>query len=202
MCLSNCRECKYFDRSPHHSGDIVCTLDPAYANAFKRLESLDEVSKSCLPIDDCRDFELGPQFEKKAIALRLNVSDWHKLIRESSLPIIAQDLHEVLFEHSLSLTVEDWQRIANSTSIPNVRSTLENEGIELNRDCWISVESSNIDAISYSSADSILKVRYNTGAVYQYYQVSQSVFDNFLDALSQGRFLNHHIKGCYRYQRL
>ena len=109
MCLSNCRECKYFNRSPHHRSDIVCTLDPAYANAFKRLESLDEASKSCLPIDDCRDFELDPQLEKKAIALRLNVSDWHKLI---------------------------------------------------------------------------------------------SVFDNFLDALSQGRFLNHHIKGCYRYQRL
>ena len=137
-----------------------------------------------------------------AIALRLNVSDWHKLIRESSLPTIAEDLNEVLFEHSFSLTLEDWQRIANSTSIPNVRLSLENEGIEPIRDFWNIVDSDCIDAISYISADSILKVRFNTGEIYQYYRVNHSVFNDFLDAPSKGTFLNKRIKDCYLYQRI
>ena len=209
MCLSNCQQCKYFDRSPHHRGDLICGVNPAYANAFKRLESLDEYSKSCLPIDDCRDFELDPRWEKKAmptasfaIAFNLSINEWQKLIRESSLPTIAEGLNEVLFEHSFSLTQEDWQRIANSTSIPNVRLTLQNEGIEPIRDSWIPVDSSAIEAIAYIPTDSTLKVRFNTGEVYQYHQVSQSVFNDFLDAPSHGTFLNQHIKNCYLYSRV
>lgn len=67
MCLSNCQSCKYLDRTPHHRGDIVCGLNPSYASMWKRLNSLDKYSLDCLPIDDCREFELDPAFEEKAM---------------------------------------------------------------------------------------------------------------------------------------
>ncbi|NJK58791.1 MAG: hypothetical protein HC939_23830 [Pleurocapsa sp. SU_5_0] len=79
MCLSDCSKCKYLDceasrrhRHPHHSSDILCSLEPAYAAMWKRLKSLDKYSLNCLPVDNCQEFELDPTFEEKTIALSLN----------------------------------------------------------------------------------------------------------------------------------
>ena len=223
MCLSDCSKCKYLDRNPHHRGDILCGLNPAYAAGWKRLESLDEYSKSCLPIDDCREFELDPSFEKKAmqrglggfpdpksrrgqrlhqeaIALSLNFFDWQKLERETSNPTIGNALRDTIIGVNLSLNREEWQEIANSTAIPAVRIALASEGIEAQRDPWICVDSSCIDAIAYLSAESILKIRFNSSLVYQYFRVEESTFLDFCDAQSKGRFFNQHIKDCYNYR--
>lgn len=103
MCLSDCSKCKFLNHNPHHSGDIICGLNPAYAAAWKRLKSLDQYSKSCLPIDDCRDFELDPAFEQKQISLSLSILDWQQLGRESSAPTLIKVLRDVTFELNLSL---------------------------------------------------------------------------------------------------
>lgn len=202
MCLSNCSKCKYFDRTPHHRGDITCGLNPAYAAAWNRLKSLDEYTLSCLPIDECREFELNPALEDKAIALSLNFFDWQRLERETSNPAISKALQNTTIELNLSFTLEHWQQIANSTSVPNVWLTLANEGIEAQRDPWIHVDSSCIDAIAYLRSESILKIRFNQGDIYQYFHVSETTFFDFLDADSKGEYLNQHIKGCYNYQLL
>ena len=202
MCLSNCSSCKYFDHKPYHSGDVVCSLNPAYAAAWKRLESLDEVTKSCLPIDDCREFEINPALEEKAIALSLNFFDWQRLERETSNSAITNALRSREIELSLALTVEKWQEIANNTSVPNVRLTLEDEGIEAQRDGWIHVDSSCIDAIAYSRSESTLLIRFNRGDIYRYFQVDETTFLNFCDARSKGEYFNQHIKDCYNYQLL
>ena len=134
MCLSDCSKCQYLDRHPHHKNDILCGLNPAYAAGWKRLESLDEYSKSCLPIDNCREFELNPAFEEKTITLSLNFFEWQKLERETSNPTIGKALKDTVIELNLSLTKEKWQEIANCTVITAVRVALEAKGIEASRD--------------------------------------------------------------------
>lgn len=200
MCLSNCSQCKYFDRSPHHSGDILCALNPAYTSMWKRLNSLDKSTLNCLPVDNCLDFELDPSFEEKTISLNLSFHDWQRLIRESSNLALTKALRDVSFSVDLSLTLEQWQQIANSTIVPTVRVTLSSFGIEAQRDPWICVDSSCIDAIAYLRNTSILKIRFVSGAVYQYFRVDESTFLDFRDADSFGSFFNQHIKGCYHYQ--
>ena len=96
--------------------------------------------------------------EEKIIALSLNFFDWQRLERETILPAITNALKAREIEISLALTVEKWQEIANNTSIPNVRLTLEDEGIEAKRDPWICVDSSCIDAIAYKESSLILKL--------------------------------------------
>lgn len=210
MCLSDCSKCKYLDRHPHphHSGDILCGLNPAYASAWKRLNSLDEYTLSCLPIDDCREFKIDPAFEEKAFALSLNFFEWQKLERETSNPTISNALKDTVIQLNISLTKEKWQEIANSTAIAAVRVALEAEGIEAKRDDWIHVDSSCIDAlrshavrlIAYTENASTLKIRFNSDLVYQYTNVPRDIFLNLLDASSKGRFFHRHIKDIYSYR--
>ena len=202
MCLSNCSKCKYLDRHPHHSGDILCGLNPAYASAWKRLKSLDEYTLSCVPVDDCREFELDPAFEQKTIALSLNFFDWQKLERETSNPTIGKALKDTVIGLNLSLTQEEWQEIANSTAVPAVRIALEAEGIEAKRDDWICVDSSCIDAVTYLESELLLKIRFNSGYIYEYANVTHDVFLNLSNADSKGRFFNYHIKDAYSYRQL
>lgn len=208
MCLSDCQKCKYLDRTPHHQSDIICSLNPAYAAAWKRLNSLDEYSLKCLPIDECRDFELDSAFEEKAIALSLSFSSWQTLARESQNPSIIEALKAISFQLELSLTAEQWQAmrsaralpIANSSSDPYVRVALESQGISPHRDNWIHVDSSCIDAVAYSQPESILKIRFNSGQIYEYNNVPHNVFFSLLDADSKGHFFNRYIKDIYSYR--
>lgn len=198
MSLTNCSRCQYFDLNPHHSGDILCGLNPAYATTFKRLHSLDDYTKGCIPIDSCSQFELNPALEEKSITLSLSVSQWQQFIRESNDSSVTEALNHINLK--IPLTLEQWQRVANASSIPHVRLTLEEQGIKPQRDPWIQVDSSCIDAIAYLPADSTLKVRFHSGYIYQYDQVSYDTFLDFYGAHSKGRFFNHHIKDVYPYR--
>lgn len=209
MGLSNCDKCKYFDRSPHHSGDIVCGLNPAYALMWKQLASVDEYTLGCMPIDSCGEFELEPGLEEKTIALRLTVNQWHHLARESSSNnMSALDrnifalINENLIELEINLTLSQWQQIANTTSIPNVQLTLYNQGIQpqLYNGDWISVDSSCIDAIAFRDSDGVLSIRFNSGSVYEYYSVERTDFDELRLAASIGQHFNSFIKDTYDYQ--
>ncbi len=202
MALTDCQKCKYFDRNPHHLGDALCGLKPAYAAAFDRLKSLDQYTRSCLPIDSCQDFELNPALEEKSLSLSLSFSDWQKLIRESSNLPLVKALSNVTFEHNLSLTVEQWQQIADSTSIPTVRVTLQSLGIEAQRTPWIHVDSSFIDAIAFDEASSILKIRFNNDSVYEYYNFDRIKFSDFLNSSSHGRYFNREIRDIYDFSEI
>jgi hypothetical protein len=169
---------------------------------WKRLKDLDEYSLNCLPVDNCQEFKLDPTFEEKTIALSLNFFDWQKLERETSNPNIGKALRDTIIELNLALTCENWQAIANSTSIPNVRVTLEESGFKPHRDPWIDVDSDCIDAIAYLEPESALKIRFNSGCIYQYNNVSHNAFLNLLDADSKGRFFHRNIKDAYPYRQL
>ena len=48
-----------------------------------------------------------------------------------------------------------------------------------------------------------LEVEFKTGAVYQYYDVPQSMYDGLMSADSHGRYLDAYIKkGGYRYSQV
>lgn len=65
------------------------------------------------------------------------------------------------------------------------------------------VTSSNILSIGYDPENMILEVEFTTGAVYQYYDVPQIIYDGLMAADSHGTFLSAYVKkGGYRYAQV
>lgn len=56
------------------------------------------------------------------------------------------------------------------------------------------VSSSNIASIGYDPDNQVLEIEFLSGAVYQYYDVPQSVYDGLMAADSHGKFLDVYIK--------
>ena len=65
-----------------------------------------------------------------------------------------------------------------------------------------SVASSNVASVGYDSATQTLEVEFLSGAVYQYYNVPENMYDQLIKASSKGRFLHTHIKNAYPYSRV
>lgn len=64
------------------------------------------------------------------------------------------------------------------------------------------VTSSNIASIGYDPGSMTLEVEFKNGAVYQYFDVPDAVYQEFMRADSKGQFLARNIKHNYRYVRL
>lgn len=64
------------------------------------------------------------------------------------------------------------------------------------------VASSNVASIGYDEPSQTLEVEFMSGAVYQYYNVSQALFDQLMQAGSKGKFLAYQIKNAYPYSRV
>ena len=60
-------------------------------------------------------------------------------------------------------------------------------------------ESSVIGAVGHSR---VLEIQFESGRVYQYFNVPQKVFDEMLNAESKGKYFNSHIRGKYTYQEI
>lgn len=69
---------------------------------------------------------------------------------------------------------------------------------------WHLVTSSNIRAIAYDTEEQCLYVTFKRGgSTYRYWDVSELLFDELLEATSKGRFLDRKIKKArYRYEKL
>lgn len=64
------------------------------------------------------------------------------------------------------------------------------------------VASSNIVAIGYDEPSQTLEVEFMNGAVYQYYNVTQALYEQLMQAGSKGQFLAYQIKKVYPYSRV
>jgi len=62
--------------------------------------------------------------------------------------------------------------------------------------------SSVVARFSYNSTKSTLKVIYTSGAVYEYEDVPEDVYNAMRVSFSKGTFLNTEIKGKYNYKKL
>jgi hypothetical protein len=61
------------------------------------------------------------------------------------------------------------------------------------------VESSVIRAVGHTR---VLEVEFESGRVYQYYDVPENVYNEMLASDSKGRYFNQHIRGKFPYQEV
>ncbi len=64
------------------------------------------------------------------------------------------------------------------------------------------VSSTNIISMGYDAAAETLEVEFNSGSIYQYYNVNQAMYEQLLTSPSKGQFLNAYIKNAYPYSRV
>ncbi|KMQ67207.1 lysyl-tRNA synthetase [Chryseobacterium sp. FH2] len=62
--------------------------------------------------------------------------------------------------------------------------------------------SSVISNYLYFPETEILRIIYQSGAVYDYLKVPQEIFDNFRAVQSKGRFLNYVIKPKFKFKKI
>lgn len=205
MTLTDCSRCRYLDRKPNHSGDVICAVAPHYASMWSKLNSLDEHTLGAIPVDPCREFELNPSLTEKEINFSLSFQQWQQLARNSSCSKLIFDfLKDQLIDHPVTLSVEEWQVIADNSQNPQILEALKKQGIEPEeiQESWIEVDSSCIDAIAFNQLSSKLSIRFNSREVYEYSNVCSDIFQDFLDADSKGHFFNFYIKDEYPYSHI
>lgn len=64
------------------------------------------------------------------------------------------------------------------------------------------VASSNIVSVGYDESSQTLEVEFKDGAVYQYYNVGQNIYDEFIKSPSKGQFLAYQIKNMFPYSKV
>lgn len=65
------------------------------------------------------------------------------------------------------------------------------------------VTSSNIASIGYDSISQTLEVEFLNGAIYQYYDVPEALYEGLMSADSHGKYFAEFIKkGGFRYARV
>lgn len=64
------------------------------------------------------------------------------------------------------------------------------------------VTSSNVASIGFDDSSLTLEVEFNDGSVYQYFDVPEALYQEFMNASSKGKFLHDNIRHSFRYSRL
>lgn len=62
--------------------------------------------------------------------------------------------------------------------------------------------SSNVASVGYDASTLTLEVEFTSGSIYQYFDVPETVYQEFISSESVGAYLNQHIKNSYRYVQL
>jgi KTSC domain len=109
-----------------------------------------------------------------------------------------------LLTHELTLTRAKWQVLAEAMAQQGLAGVLPEELRPTSEPeasgefAMIGVESSNIEAIGYRAG--VCQVDFLSGSRYQYFEVPEWVFQDFLEAGSKGRFLNEVFKAEYSFE--
>jgi hypothetical protein len=61
------------------------------------------------------------------------------------------------------------------------------------------IESTVIQAAGYAR---VLEIEFQSGRIYQYYEVDEAVYQAFLESDSKGRYFNAHIRGRFPYREI
>lgn len=64
------------------------------------------------------------------------------------------------------------------------------------------VESSNLESIGYDASVGTLEIEFKSGAVWQYYDFPEHMWNEFEYADSHGKYFHAHIKNQYREARV
>lgn len=63
------------------------------------------------------------------------------------------------------------------------------------------VESSNVVSIGYDPNSMTLEVEFKDGAVYQYFDVPEAIYQELMQASSIGQYMHNSIRNAYRYAK-
>lgn len=66
----------------------------------------------------------------------------------------------------------------------------------------IPVSSSNLRAVGYNPLQNKLTIEFNSGSVYEYYNVPKQVYEGLLNASSKGGYHYKYIKNSYSYSKI
>ena len=66
----------------------------------------------------------------------------------------------------------------------------------------IAVESSTLRTIAYDESRALLRLEFQSRAVYDYFEVPAVVYEALLGASSMGACFNARVRGCFRYDRV
>lgn len=66
----------------------------------------------------------------------------------------------------------------------------------------VSVSSSNIASVGHNESSQILEVEFLDGAVYEYYDVPEHVYQELITASSAGGYLAQRVKNVYSFSRI
>lgn len=64
------------------------------------------------------------------------------------------------------------------------------------------VNSSNIASVGYDSSSNILEIEFNSGSIYQYFNIPESEYQNLMNASSHGKYFAAKIKNNYKYRQI
>lgn len=64
------------------------------------------------------------------------------------------------------------------------------------------VSSSNIASVGYDAGTETLEVEFTNGSVYQYYNVPQVTYEQFMASGSKGQFFHTSIRNVFGYSRV
>ncbi len=62
--------------------------------------------------------------------------------------------------------------------------------------------STSRQAVAYQDQLGQLELKFRSGAVYCYFDVSESIYKALLRAESKGRYFNHHIRNRFAYAKI
>lgn len=66
----------------------------------------------------------------------------------------------------------------------------------------VSVASTTVTSGGYNEPTQMLKIEFNTGSVYQCYNISAFLYEQLMQALSKAQFLHTNIRKPYPYSRV
>jgi len=67
---------------------------------------------------------------------------------------------------------------------------------------WVPVLSTDLSHARYDPDAGVLRIRFHSGGVYEYYGVPRRAYDLLLAAPSKGKYFHQHIKGRYDFARI
>lgn len=66
----------------------------------------------------------------------------------------------------------------------------------------IPVSSSNLHSVGYDSTSQTLEIEFNSGSIYQYFNVPSSIYQGLMNASSHGQYFSQYIRNIFRYRQI
>ena len=66
----------------------------------------------------------------------------------------------------------------------------------------VTFKSSNLKSASYNTESKILTITFNSGGIYEYYDVSWENFTKFRMSPSHGKYFSSNINGKYKFKKV